>query len=208
VAKRALDLMLSTLGLLVLTPVLLLVAILIKVDSPGPVFYRQVRVGRGGEPFRILKLRTMHVDADRVGGALTVRADPRVTRVGRWLRKLKLDELPQLANVVAGQMSIVGPRPEVPRYVERYTPEQRRVLSVRPGITDLASLAFRDENELLSASDDPERLYLDEILPRKLELSLEYVDRQNLVEDLRIMWRTVARVWLARDGNPPSTSPL
>lgn len=196
ITKRAIDLVLSTAGLVVLLPLLVVVAILIKLDSRGPVFYRQVRVGHRGRPFTILKLRSMYVESDRTGGALTVRSDPRVTRVGRWLRRSKLDELPQLVNVLLGHMSLVGPRPEVPKYVALYTPEQRRVLEVRPGITDLASITFRDENDLLNAADDPERVYVDEILPKKLAISLEYVDRRGIIEDFRIMWHTVSRVWL------------
>jgi lipopolysaccharide/colanic/teichoic acid biosynthesis glycosyltransferase len=197
-AKRAFDLIASLSGLVLLSPLLAAVAALVARDSPGPVFYRQERVGRHGVRFRIIKFRTMGVGADRAGGSLTVGADPRVTRVGRWLRALKIDELPQLLNVVRGEMSLVGPRPEVPKYVALYTPEQRRVLEVRPGITDLASLTFRDESALLGAAADPERVYVEEILPRKLALSLEYVDRQSLPYDLQLIWRTVSHVWLRR----------
>ena len=189
--KRAFDLAASGLGLLVLAPVFAFIALAIRFDSPGPVFYRQERVGRGGKPFLIFKFRTMQVDADRVGGPLTVGGDPRITRAGRFLRKGKLDELPQLLNVVRGEMSLVGPRPEVPKYVALYTPEQREVLEVRPGITDPASIEFRDENELLEGSSDPEALYVSEILPRKLGLNLEYARGAGFFYDIRVILATL-----------------
>ena len=174
-AKRAMDIVLSAAALCVLWPVLLLIALAIVVDDPGPVFYRQVRVGRGGKPFRIFKFRTMVVDADKKGLSITVGRDSRITRVGALLRKTKLDELAQLLNVLCGQMSFVGPRPEVPRYVELYTPYQRQVLLVRPGITDYASIAYRNENDLLAGADDPERMYIETIMPDKIELNMKYL---------------------------------
>lgn len=192
--QRAFDVAASVWGLVLLGPFMLVVAMLIVLDSRGPVFYRQVRVGRFGAPFRIHKFRTMQVGADARGPQLTVRDDDRVTRVGRVLRRYKIDELPQLIDVALGDMSIVGPRPEVPRYVEHYTPEQRRLLAVRPGITDLASLTYREENDLLASGDDVERRYLEEVLPRKLALSLEHLDRKNLVYDLTIIVATIGRL--------------
>lgn len=187
-------------GLLVLAPVFAAVAMAITVTSPGPVFFRQVRVGRAGEPFRIYKFRTMRLDAEAVGGQLTVSGDPRVTRVGVYLRASKIDELPQLINVLLGDMSLVGPRPEVPRYVALYTPEQRRVLRVRPGITDPASILYRDEAAVLARADDPERAYIDEVLPHKLEINLAYLERRSLASDVGVILSTVWR--LVRRGDP------
>jgi lipopolysaccharide/colanic/teichoic acid biosynthesis glycosyltransferase len=188
--KRAFDLLAAGLGLLLLSPVFLALAVAVRLDSPGPVFFRQERVGRGGRPFRIFKFRSMRVDAEKLGGQLTVSRDPRVTRVGALLRKAKLDELPQLINVVTGDMSLVGPRPEVPRYVAKYDDRQRRVLEVRPGITDPASIEYRNENDLLDAATDPESTYLREIMPAKLELNLTYLERRSLVSDVIIILRT------------------
>jgi len=196
--KRAFDLLASGLGILLLSPLLGVIAVLVRLDSQGPVLFRQERVGKSGRPFQILKFRTMRVDAERVGGQLTVRNDPRITGIGRFLRKAKLDELPQLMNVFRGDMSLVGPRPEVPRYVAMYTPEQRRVLEVPPGITDLASIEFRDENEFLQDHDDPETFYVTQIMPKKLELNLLYLSRRSFVFDLFIIFRTLWRVLLPR----------
>lgn len=194
VARRTLDVLLASAGLLVLSPLLAATALLIKVSSRGPVLFKQRRVGRGGEPFTILKFRTMRTDAESVGGQLTIGTDPRVTKVGAVLRAWKLDELPQLINVVRGEMAVVGPRPEVPRYVDLYTREQRRVLSVRPGLTDPASVTFRSEGELLANHDDPERAYIEEIMPRKLALNLEYIDQRRLGTDFGVMWDTLKAV--------------
>jgi lipopolysaccharide/colanic/teichoic acid biosynthesis glycosyltransferase len=194
VAKRAFDLLAAGLGLLVLSPVLLAVAIAIRLDDGGPVFFRQERVGRRGRPFRILKFRTMRTDAERRGGPLTVAKDPRITRMGAFLRRTKIDELPQLVNVVLGEMSLVGPRPEVPRYVASYDARQRAVLEVRPGITDPASIAFRNENDLLAGSADPEGVYLREIMPAKLEMNLTYLERRSLAADIGIILQTLARL--------------
>ena len=194
IAKRAMDIAISAAALCVLWPVFLLIALAIVVDDPGPVFYRQVRVGRGGKPFRIFKFRTMVVDADKKGLSITVGRDSRITRVGAFLRKTKLDELAQLLNVLAGQMSFVGPRPEVPRYVELYTPYQRQVLLVRPGITDYASIAYRNENDLLAGADDPERMYIETIMPDKIELNMKYLREISPLTDVRLILRTVLAV--------------
>jgi lipopolysaccharide/colanic/teichoic acid biosynthesis glycosyltransferase len=191
-AKRLFDIVCSALGLLALAPVLLAMAAWIKLDSPGPVFFRQERVGRFGVPFRIHKFRTMrHVLAPQ-GPLITVGADVRITRAGAFLRRHKLDELPQLIDVFRGDMSLVGPRPEVPRYVAMYPPSLReKVLSVRPGITDPASLEFRDESGLLARASDPEREYIEVVMPAKLRLAAQYVEQASLATDLQLIGRTV-----------------
>lgn len=188
ILKRVMDLFFSFFGLVILSPVFLVIAIWIKLDSKGPVFYRQVRVGKNMEPFKIFKFRTMVHDPHDKGLQLTTSDDKRITRSGRFLRKTKLDELPQLINVFIGEMSLVGPRPEVPRYVGYY-PEQVRqiVFSVPPGITDRASLEFKNENEILHLSKDPEKKYIDEILPVKLEYYVEYVENRTLLGDIKII---------------------
>ena len=192
VAKRLFDLLLSALGLILLAPLMLAVAVWIKLDSPGPVFFRQERVGRFGVPFHIHKFRTMRHDAASSGRQITVGADARITRAGALLRKSKLDELPQLLDVLRGVMSIVGPRPEVPRYVAIYPADLRdKVLSVRPGITDLASIQFRDEGALLASADDPEREYTEVVLPQKLRLAAQYVDQATMATDLRLIGLTL-----------------
>lgn len=191
-AKRLFDLLLSSLGLAVLALPLALVALAIRLDSPGPVFYRQVRVGLRGREFRIHKFRTMAHDPGDRGPQLTVGLDARITRVGAFLRRTKLDELAQLFDVFEGTMSLVGPRPEVPRYVALYPADLReKVLSVRPGITDFASIEYRDESTLLARSADPERTYREVILPTKLALQARYVDRSGLGTDLVLIGRTV-----------------
>ena len=192
--KRAMDVLVSGGALLVIWPILLLIALAIKIDDPGPVFYRQVRVGRGGKPFRIFKFRTMVVDADKKGLSITVGQDKRITRMGALLRKTKLDELAQLLNVFVGDMSFVGPRPEVQRYVDLYTPYQRQVLLVRPGIADYASIAYRNENDLLAGADDPERMYIEEIMPAKIELNMKYLREISPIADLRLIFGTIAAV--------------
>lgn len=194
IAKRAMDIAISAAALCVLWPVFLLIALAIVIDDPGPVFYRQVRVGRSGRPFRIFKFRTMVVDADKKGLSITVGRDSRITRVGAFLRRTKLDELAQLLNVLCGQMSFVGPRPEVPRYVELYTPYQRQVLLVRPGITDYASIAYRNENDLLAGADDPEKMYIETIMPDKIELNMKYLREISPLADLRLILKTVIAV--------------
>ena len=194
IAKRAMDIILSAAALAVLWPLLLLIALAVVIDDPGPVFYRQVRIGRGGKPFRIFKFRTMVTDADKKGLAITVGRDRRITRVGAILRKTKLDELPQLFNVLRGDMSFVGPRPEVQEYTDLYTEEQRQVFLVRPGITGVASIRYRNENDLLAASDDPNRTYIQEILPEKLRLDLSYIPRAGVVQDIALIFETLAVV--------------
>lgn len=196
--KRAFDLLLAGVGLIVLSPLLLAAMLWVRVDSPGSVLFRQERVGRHGRLFRIHKLRTMRVDAPAAGPAITAHADARVTRAGRWLRRYRIDELPQLIDVLRGDMSLVGPRPEVPRFVALYPPELRaKVLAVRPGITDPASLEFVGESELLAGSADPERAYVETILPRKLQRQIQYVERATWCSDLAVMARTL-RVLFAR----------
>jgi lipopolysaccharide/colanic/teichoic acid biosynthesis glycosyltransferase len=194
--KRVFDVAAALIGLVLLAPLFIVVAVWIRLDSPGPVFFRQERVGRGGAPFLIHKFRTMRVAAESSGPALTVGADPRITRAGAVLRRAKLDELPQLIDVLRGDMSIVGPRPEVPQFVAAYPPELRaKVLSVRPGITDPASLQFRDESTLLARAADPEREYREVVLPAKLRLAADYVDKATLAGDLRLIASTVRALW-------------
>lgn len=194
-AKRLFDLLLSSLGLLVLAPLLLLIALLIKLDSPGPVMFRQERVGRFGRPFHIHKFRTMRHEPAGQGLQITVGADRRITRVGGFLRASKLDELPQLLDVWLGDMSLVGPRPEVPRYVAHYPAELReKVLSVRPGITDIASIEYRDESAVLARAADPEQAYIHEVLPHKLALAARYVERSSVWLDAWLIWRTLVAI--------------
>lgn len=194
--KRLFDLLVAGAGLVLLAPLLVLIALAIKLDSRGPVFYRQQRVGRGGVPFDIHKFRTMRHAPGAPGPQITVGADGRITRIGAFLRRTKLDELAQLIDVVQGTMSLVGPRPEVPRYVALYPAELRaKVLSVRPGITDLASIEFRDENALLARAVDPEREYVEVVMPRKLALAASYVDQASFATDLRVIGRTLTSVW-------------
>ena len=194
-SKRLFDWILSSLGLLVLGPVLILVALAIKLDLPGPVFFRQERVGRWGHPFWIHKFRTMRHDPVGQGLQITVGQDARITRVGAFLRASKIDELPQLIDVWVGTMSLVGPRPEVPRYVAVYPPELRdKILSVRPGITDIASIEYRDESAVLARAADPEQAYLHEVLPHKLALSARYVDQASVWTDLQLILRTLLAI--------------
>lgn len=193
--KRAFDVVFALLVLVVLFPLFLLIGLSVALTSPGGAFFRQQRMGRNGEPFRLLKFRTMRPGSEATGQLTIGGRDPRVTRVGYLLRKTKLDELPQFWNVLVGDMSVVGPRPEVPRYVEMYSPDQREVLSVRPGITGLASLTYMDENELLAAAGDPEQAYVEKILPAKLDLELRYVKERNMWMDLRIILTTVGRLF-------------
>ncbi|MCA6363711.1 MAG: sugar transferase [Bacteroidetes bacterium] len=193
-AKRVFDLVASFIGLLILLPVLLGLALWVMLDSRGGIFYRQVRVGKGGVDFKLWKFRTMHPDADKRGLLTVGGRDPRITRAGYYLRKYKLDELPQLLNVLTGDMSLVGPRPEVRKYVSMYTPQQMRVLDVRPGITDYASIEYSNENELLAQAADPERTYIEEVMPAKLALNEKYIAEQGLMTDLRIIWMTVRKI--------------
>jgi lipopolysaccharide/colanic/teichoic acid biosynthesis glycosyltransferase len=189
--KRLFDIVASSVGILVLSPALCAIALLIKADSSGPVFFRQQRIGRNAKPFLIYKFRTMRQEESGKGLQLTVSDDARITRVGAALRHFKLDELPQLINVLTGDMSVVGPRPEVPRYVDKWDDSTRSVvLSVRPGMTDLASILYRNESALLSGSDNPERKYVEEIAPAKSRLAVQYVRNQSLWLDVRIIFRT------------------
>ncbi len=195
--KRLFDIVASGCGLIVLSPLFIILAIWIKLDSKGPVFYRQVRVGRGNRDFRLYKFRSMRVGADKQGLITVGGRDPRITRSGYFIRKYKLDEFPQLINVFVGDMSLVGPRPEVRKYVDMYTAEQLRVLSVRPGITDLASIRYRNENELLEQAEDPDSYYEQVIMQDKLRINLEYVDNHSFVNDIKLIfmtfWEIVAR---------------
>lgn len=190
IMKRFFDIVASGFGLIILSPLFLIIAIWIKLDSKGPVFYRQVRVGRYNKDFRIFKFRSMRVGADK-GSLVTIGGrDPRVTRSGYWIRKFKLDELPQLINVFIGDMSLVGPRPEVRHYVDYWTPEQMNVLDVRPGITDPASIKFRNENELMEKSENPEKYYIEVIMQEKIKLYLEYVEKHNFFYDIGLIFKT------------------
>ena len=188
--KRLFDIFASGLGLLFLSPLFLVMAFWIKLDSPGPVFYRQVRVGRGNKDFRIFKFRSMKVGADKLGLITVGGRDPRITRSGYFIRKYKLDEFPQLINVFIGDMSLVGPRPEVRKYVDMYTPEQMHVLDVRPGVTSLASIRYRNENELLDKAQDPDQFYIDVIMQDKLAIDLEYVRNASFCYDIKLIFMT------------------
>lgn len=193
--KRLFDIVASGLGLICLSPLFAVLAVWIKADSKGPVFYRQVRVGKGNRDFRLFKFRSMRPDSDRLGLITVGGRDPRVTRSGYYIRKYKLDELPQLINVFKGDMSLVGPRPEVRKYVDMYTPEQLRVLDVRPGITSLASIRYRNENDILAAADDPDKAYVEQVMPDKLAIDLEYVANASLASDLRLIFSTLKAIF-------------
>ena len=196
--KRILDLCISALGLVLLGPVMLVLSLLIKLDSRGPVLYRGERVGKDGRPFLMYKFRTMVLEADTIGPAITYRGDPRVTKAGKFLRHTKLDELPQLINVFKGEMSLVGPRPEDPSYVAHYSAQQREVLRVKPGITGLTQLEYRDEASLLEGTSADEA-YLSQIMPEKLKLDLYYIQSRSLALDIKILWQTAITL-LSRDG--------
>lgn len=188
--KRVFDIIASGLGLLVLSPLFLVIAVWVKLDSPGPVFYKQVRVGRNNKDFYLYKFRSMRVGSDKKGLITVGGRDPRVTRSGYYIRKYKLDEFPQLINVFKGDMSLVGPRPEVRKYVDLYTPEQMHVLDVRPGITDLASIRYRNENELLEQASDPDQYYQEVVMQDKLRINLEYVRNHSFLGDIRLIFNT------------------
>lgn len=192
--KRIFDFIFSFIGLLVISPVLLGIALIIAFTSKGGVFYRQNRVGRFGRDFRIFKFRTMYVDSDKKGLLTVGGRDPRVTNVGYYLRKYKIDELPQLINVFLGDMSFVGPRPEVRKYVDLYNDEQRKVLNVHPGITDLASIEYRNENEILSKQSEPEKYYIDVIMPAKLSINLKYIENRSLFKDINVILKTLKAI--------------
>lgn len=192
--KRTFDVVASAIGLICLSPLFLVMAVWIKCDSRGPVFYRQSRVGRGGKDFLLYKFRSMYLDADKQGLITVGGRDPRVTPSGYYIRKYKLDEFPQLINVLKGDMSLVGPRPEVRKYVAMYTDEQMHVLDVRPGITDMASIRYRNENEILAGVDNPEEYYIQVIMPDKLRMNLEYVKNQSLTHDIRLIGQTIKEI--------------
>ena len=192
---RFFDILFSSLGLIILSPLFLILAIWIKLDSKGPIFYKQLRVGKNDENFYLFKFRTMFMNADK-NGLITVGVrDPRVTRAGYFFRKYKLDELPQLVNVLLGNMSLVGPRPEVRKYVEMYTPEQRKVLTVKPGLTDYASIRYIDENKVLAKSNDPERTYINVIIPEKIRYNIKYIEHQSVKEYFKIIFLTISRIF-------------
>jgi lipopolysaccharide/colanic/teichoic acid biosynthesis glycosyltransferase len=193
--KRLFDFIFALIGLIILSPILILISLLILLTMGWPIYYRQTRIGKDQELFKIIKYRSMVKDADRKGPAFTVGGDPRITSVGRFLRKHKLDELPQLLNVFAGKMSIVGPRPEVQKYVEKYDSEQIRVFSVKPGLTDPASIVYRDEEAVLSRYDDVEKAYIERILPAKLKLNLAYIDKATFLTDLGLIFRTLRKLF-------------
>ena len=188
--KRLFDILVSFIGLIIISPIFLILGIWIKLDSKGPIFYKQIRVGRGNRDFFLYKFRSMRVGADKSGLITVGGRDPRVTRSGYYIRKYKLDEFPQLINVLKGDMSLVGPRPEVRKYVEMYTPEQMHVLDVRPGITDLASIRYRNENELLEKAEDPDKYYIEVIMQDKLRINLEYVKNHSFLYDIKLIFGT------------------
>ena len=191
---RFFDFILSLVGLVVLAPIFIVLAIWIKIDSTGPVFYKQVRIGQNGIDFGLFKFRSMVVDADKKGLITVGGRDPRITRSGYFIRKYKLDELPQLINVLVGDMSLVGPRPEVRKYVDLYTDEQQKVLSVKPGITDYASIEYMDENEILGKSNDPEKTYIEEIMPEKIKYNMKYIQNKNVSEYFKIIFLTLLKI--------------
>ena len=188
------DIVCSIIGIIILLPFFILISFLIIIDSRGGVFYKQVRVGKNNKDFFLLKFRSMQTDADKKGLLTVGSRDSRVTRIGYYLRKYKLDELPQLFNVLFGSMSLVGPRPEVRKYVDLYTQEQKQVLTVKPGITDFASIEYVDENEILAKATNPEQTYISEIMPHKLSLNLKYIEQQGLITDLSIIFRTIGKI--------------
>ena len=202
VVKRIYDRVFSALGLLVLLPLFIIIAILIKLDSPGPVFYKQTRIGKDGKEFQIYKFRKMHADVGDSGSRLTLANDQRMTRFGAFLRKSKLDELPQAFNVLKGDMAVVGPRPETPGYVNLYTPEQRQVLRVTPGITDYASIYFIDEGELLEQAADSEKYYIETLMPQKIRLNMRYIRNMSFATDMKIIYLTFRKVLAALGRRP------
>ena len=191
--KRIFDFLLSFFGIIILSPIFIIVSIAIKLDSKGSILFLQKRVGRYGKEFNIYKFRTMVTDAEKLGKQITVGKDNRITRVGAFLRKFKIDELPQLFNVLKGDMSLVGPRPEVPKYVALYNEEQRKVLDIRPGITDMASLRYKDENDILGKVDNPEEYYINVIMKDKLNLNLEYIEKSNVFFDIYLIIKTIIK---------------
>ena len=194
---RFFDVLFSSLGLIILSPLFLILVVWIKIDSKGPVFYKQSRVGKDNHDFYLYKFRTMAVDADKKGLITIGGRDPRITRLGFYLRKYKIDELPQLMNVLRGEMSFVGPRPEVRKYVEKYNSQQRQILSVKPGITDYASIQYIDENELLAQSNDPEETYIQVVLPEKVAYNMKYINNQSIKEYFKILYLTIKKILLS-----------
>jgi lipopolysaccharide/colanic/teichoic acid biosynthesis glycosyltransferase len=192
--KRLVDLVFSFIGLVVLIPFFLLIAMLIILDSRGGVFYKQVRVGINGTDFKLFKFRSMRTDADKKGLLTVGGRDSRITRMGYYIRKYKIDELPQLINVFIGEMSLVGPRPEVRRYTDLYSEEQKKVLTVKPGITDYASIEYSNENEILGKAENPEKVYIEEIMPAKLNLNLKYIQEQSFLTDIKIILKTIFKI--------------
>lgn len=192
-SKRIFDVISSLLVLVVLLPFLLFIAIWISLESPGGPFYGQERIGKNGLPFQLFKFRSMRKDSDKAG-LITIGQDPRITKSGAFLRKTKLDELPQLLNIIAGDMSVVGPRPEVRKYVDMYSDEQKKVLTVRPGLTDIASLEYINEQEILGKAEDPNQVYIQEVMPAKLKLNLEYIEKRGFWFDLGLVFKTIARI--------------
>jgi len=197
-AKRLFDITFSTIGIVILSPLMLIIAILIKKEDRGPVLYRGIRVGRYGKLFRIYKFRAMVVNAEKLGGSSTPADDPRITNAGKYIRKYKLDELPQLINVLKGEMSLVGPRPQVPEDAALYTKEEKSILSVRPGITDWASIKYHNEGEILRGSPDPDQAYIEKIRPGKIKLELEYVRNYSFWVDLKILLKTIKTLFFTR----------
>ena len=191
--KRIFDITLSLFGLIILLPFMLIIAILIKIDSKGPVFFKQIRVTKNGKEFKIFKYRTMRVGSDKYS-QITVGKDGRITKIGSFLRKYKLDEIPQLINVLIGDMSLVGPRPEVPKYVALYTEEQEEILKVRAGITDYASIEFSNENDLLASEEDPEKAYIEKVMPKKIELNKKYLSEISVLTDIKIILVTIKKI--------------
>lgn len=192
--KRIFDIVFSFIGLVLLLPFFIIIALLIVIDSPGGVFYKQARVGKNGIDFYLFKFRSMRTGADKKGLLTVGGRDSRITRMGYFIRKYKIDELPQLLNVFLGDMSLVGPRPEVRKYVDLYNEEQKQVLSVKPGITDYASIEYSNENEILGKAENPEKVYIDEIMPAKLKLNLKYIAEQGIITDLKIIIKTIGKI--------------
>ena len=193
IIKRIFDFFASLFGIIILSPILIVVSIAIKLDSPGKVFFLQKRIGKNENEFNIYKFRTMVSNAEALGSQITIGKDNRITRVGEFIRKYKIDELPQLFNVIKGDMSLVGPRPEVSKYVQLYTKEQRKVFNVKPGITDLASLKYNDENDILGKVDNPEEYYINVVMQDKLNLNLEYIDKNNIFFDISLILKTIIK---------------
>ncbi len=190
-AKRIFDVLMSSVGLLLLSPLFLIISIAVILESKGGIFYKQERIGKNGKPFKLLKFRSMYVGADKKGLLTVSGRDPRITRVGYFIRKTKIDELPQLINVLKGDMSLVGPRPEVAKYVNLYNDEQKQILSVRPGITDPASITFRNENDLLAQAENPEKFYIESVMPEKIRISLDYFKKSFFFTDIGIIFKTI-----------------